>query len=74
MSAQTYQVGAHFTALIEGILMAPLKTIEKVFFAFRVPLPDCVAKVVVVANSMPSVYAALLWYNDKRISSIRPPL
>ena len=31
MSAQTYQVGAHFAALIEGILMAPLKTIERVF-------------------------------------------
>ena len=41
MSAQNYQVGAHFTALIYGILMAPLKIIES-FFAFRVPLPDCV--------------------------------
>ena len=45
MSAQIYQVGAHFEAPIEGILMAPLKTIERVFFAFRVPLPDCVFSV-----------------------------
>ena len=27
MSAQTHQVGAHFVALIEGIIMAPLKII-----------------------------------------------
>ena len=31
MSAQTYQVGAHFEALIQGILMAALKTIERFF-------------------------------------------
>ena len=29
VSAQTYQVGAHFAAPIEGVLMAPLKTIER---------------------------------------------
>ena len=28
MSAQIYQVGAHLEALIDGILMAPLKTFE----------------------------------------------
>ena len=32
MSAQTYQVGAHFKALIKGILMAAMKTLEKFFF------------------------------------------
>ena len=42
MSAQIYQVGPHFAALIEGVLMAPLKTIERVFLAFHVLLPDCV--------------------------------
>ena len=41
MSAQTYQVGTHLEALIEGVPMAPLKTFE-IFFAFRVPLPDFV--------------------------------
>ena len=37
MSAQTYQVGAHFAALIEEILMAPLKTIERFFLHFEFP-------------------------------------
>ena len=40
MSAETYQVGAHFKALIKAILVAPLKSFES-FFAFQVPLPDC---------------------------------
>ena len=40
MSAETYQVGAHFKALIKAILVAPLKSFES-FFAFRVLLPDC---------------------------------
>ena len=40
VSARTYQVGAHFKALIEGALKAPLKKFE-MFFLFRVPLPDC---------------------------------
>ena len=35
MSAQTYQVGTHFAALIEGILMEPLKTIERFFLHFE---------------------------------------
>ena len=32
VSAQTYQVGAHFKALIKAILVAPLKSLEKFFF------------------------------------------
>ena len=32
MSAQTYQVGAHFKALNKGILMAAIKMLEKFFF------------------------------------------
>ena len=35
MSAKTYQVATHFAALIEGILMAPLKTIERFFLHFN---------------------------------------
>ena len=31
-SAQTYQARAHFKALIEAILVAPLKSFEKFFF------------------------------------------
>ena len=31
-SAQTYQVGAHFKALIKAILVAPLKSLENFFF------------------------------------------
>ena len=31
-SAQTYQEGAHFKALIKAILVAPLKSPEKFFF------------------------------------------
>ena len=42
MSAKTYQVGAHFEALIEGVLMASLKTFARFFFAFQVFLLDCV--------------------------------
>ena len=41
MSAQTYQVGAHFAALIEGILMAPLKTIERFFCISSSPAGLC---------------------------------
>ena len=41
MSAQTYQVGAHFAALIKGILMAPLKTIERVFCISSSPAGLC---------------------------------
>ena len=31
MSAETYQVGAHFKALIKAILVAPLKSFERFF-------------------------------------------
>ena len=34
VSAQTYQVGAHFKALIKAILVAPLKSLEN-FSSFR---------------------------------------
>ena len=39
-SAETYQVGAHFKALIKAILVAPSRTLEK-FFSFHVSLPRC---------------------------------
>ena len=38
VSAQTFQVGAHFEALIEGVLMAPLKTFESVFGILSSPV------------------------------------
>ena len=41
MSADTYQVGAHFKAFIKAILVAPSRNLEK-FFSFRVSLPRCV--------------------------------
>ena len=41
-SAETYQVGVHFKALIKAILVAPSRTLEK-FFSFRVSLPRCEA-------------------------------
>ena len=31
MSAETYQVGAHFKALIKAILVAPMKSFERFF-------------------------------------------
>ena len=40
MSAETYQVGAHFKALNEPVLIAPSKILEK-FFPFRVSQPPC---------------------------------
>ena len=36
-SAETYQVGAHFKALIKGIFVAAMKTLEN-FFSFQVSL------------------------------------
>ena len=36
-SAETYQVGAHFKALIKAILVAPSRTLEKFFFNFMSP-------------------------------------
>jgi len=39
-SAETYQVGAHFKALIKAILVAPSRTLEK-FFSFHGSLPRC---------------------------------
>ena len=41
-SAETYQVGAHFKALIKAILVAPSRTLEK-FFSFHLSLPRCEA-------------------------------
>ena len=35
MSAETYQVGAHFKALNEPVLKAPSKIVEKFFFHFE---------------------------------------
>ena len=52
----------------------PWKPLRGFFCISSSPAGLCSKSIVVVANSMPSVYAALLWYNDKRISSIRPPL
>ena len=36
VSAQTYQVGAHFKALIKAVLVALLKTFERFFSISRV--------------------------------------
>ena len=36
---QTYQEGAHFEALINGFLVAPLKKNLRLFLAFQVMLP-----------------------------------
>ena len=39
-SVETYQVGAHFKALIKAILVAPSRILEN-FFSFQVSLPRC---------------------------------
>ena len=39
-SVETYQVGAHFKALIKAILVAPSRILE-IFFSFHVSLPHC---------------------------------
>ena len=39
-SAETYEVGAHFKALIKDILVTPSRTLEK-FFSFHISLPRC---------------------------------
>ena len=36
VSAQTYQVGAHFKALNKAVLVTPLKYFEKFFFILSV--------------------------------------
>ena len=43
VSAQTYQVGAHFKALNKAVLVALLKTFEKFFSISRVAEAPCVA-------------------------------
>ena len=40
-SAETYQVGAHFKALIKAILVAPSRTLEKFFFISCLPAALC---------------------------------
>ena len=44
MSAETYQVGAHFKALIKAILVAPLKSFERFFRISSFPAGLCLAK------------------------------
>ena len=39
-SVETYQVGAHFKALIKAILVAPSRILE-IFFSFHFSLPRC---------------------------------
>ena len=41
VSAQTYQVGAHFKALNKGILVTAMKTPEKFFFISSVSEAQC---------------------------------
>ena len=43
MSAETYQVGAHFKALIKAILVAPLKSFERFFRISSSPAGLCSA-------------------------------
>ena len=42
VSAETYQVGAHFKALIKAILVAPLKSFERFFRISSFPAGLCV--------------------------------
>ena len=41
VSAETYQVGAHFKALIKAILVAPLKSFERFFRISSSPAGLC---------------------------------
>ena len=45
VSAETYQVGAHFKALIKAILVAPLKSFERFFRISSSPAGLCIALV-----------------------------
>ena len=42
VSAETYQVGAHFKALIKAILVAPLKSFERFFRISSSPAGLCI--------------------------------
>ena len=44
MSAETYQVGAHFKALNESVLMAPSKILENFFSILSLSAALCVVK------------------------------
>ena len=70
-SAETYQVGAHFKALIKAILVAPSRTLEK-FFSFRVSQPRC-AYLTKCANGNSNL-ASLGAYSDQISISIVPAL
>ena len=52
MSAETYQVGAHFKALIEAILVAPLKSFERFFCISSFPAGLCFQTEVVLSFKM----------------------
>ena len=57
VSAETYQVGAHFKALIKAILVAPLKSFERFFRISSSPAGLCVTIVFrKVKGSMVSKY------------------
>ena len=55
VSAETYQVGAHFKALIKAILVAPLKSYERFFRISSSPAGLCMRSALLVAKSTKSI-------------------
>ena len=50
MSAETYQVGTHFKALIKAMLVAPLKSFERFFRISSSPARLCSALTIDIAQ------------------------
>ena len=68
VSADTYQVGAHFKALIKAILVAPLKSFERFFCISSSPAGLCLVYVCAFNFTMAVIW--MLFSRDIAIFSI----
>ena len=61
-SVETYQVGAHFKALIKAILVAPSRILEK-YFSFHVSQPCC------AGTKVAFFYNLVMFSREKRVKT-----
>ena len=69
MSAETYQVGAHFKALIKAILVAPLKSFERIFRISSYPVGLCLPSQVYRRFGLGVYYRPFLYRRVRRQGS-----
>jgi len=61
-SVETYQVGAHFRALIKAILVAPSRILEN-FFSFHVSLPRCEKRLTKFFPKKSKMLTEYVWFS-----------